>query len=925
MNVLEITKKELGKPYHDLEFLLNCLKEVLIENGEDDLAEFIPWINNRVNFSPKFYTEEHVQLYSIAFQLLNMVEENGAVQNRRRIENDNSLSSIGGLWAESLKSLKEQGITEDQIVDSLSDIRVEPVLTAHPTEAKRSTVLEHHRMLYLLLVKRENKMYTDIEQKETEREIKLVLDRLWRTGEIYLEKPDLASELRNVLHYMTNVFPEVIPLLDRRLVQAWEDQGLDPKKIRDAEVLPKIRFGNWVGGDRDGHPLVTSDVTRQTLETLRMNAFVIVRRQLVKLIKLLSFSASIEDTTSEMRDRTHRMLETLHEEGNEAMHRNEGEVFRQFVNLMLTMLPLDVKRGHAVELKELPGRYIIARELVDDLKILQRALIQYGAENIAYSDIHEAIRIIETFGFHLAHLDVRQNSAFHDQAIAQIMKAAALDGDAFLGWNEKQRLHFLNEELKSPRPFIPRNMLRDLEHNANAAISCYQVLANHAELYGTFGLGGLIVSMTRETSDLLAVYLLAREAGLIENTPEGLVSKLPVVPLFETIEDLQKSPKIINEFLDHPFTQRSLEYQRKINGEKMPVQMVMVGYSDSNKDGGILASQWHLYHAQSELAEIGRKKGVKLRFFHGKGGSISRGAGPVRWFLKTLPHSSVNGDIRQTEQGETISQKYANKLNAAYNMELFVAGTAGSSILHKYTEKKKNNFDQTLKYLAEESRKHYMNLLHDPHFIDFFREATPIDAIEESKIGSRPSRRSGKKSLSDLRAIPWVFSWNQSRFNLTSWYGVGSTLENFQKEKPKEFEKFKKGIMKDSLLTYVFTNVDTSLAATDEEIMKQYASLVTDPKVREHIFGLIQDELAKTRKMIDILFELPFNDRRRQHHYSNVLRAEALNDLHKNQVALLKKWRKLKKHNADSEETKKITMRLLLTINGIASALRNTG
>ncbi|UZR94621.1 phosphoenolpyruvate carboxylase [Chondrinema litorale] len=921
MNTLSLVKEKLDKPYYDLEFLLECFREVLIESGELKLASQIPWINDIDDIKPEEFNQKLVQVYSIVFQLLNMVEVNGAVQNRRQLENE-AMSNVNGLWAQNLKMLKELKIPEKDVANLLSQVVVEPVLTAHPTEAKRATVLEHHRMLYLLLVKRENKMYTEFEQEDIRRDIKLTIDRLWRTGEIFVEKPDVPSELRNVIHYLANVFPEIIPIIDKRLLLAWEKEGYDVELLKDSEKFPKISFGNWVGGDRDGHPLVTDEVTAYTLSQLRLNAFVVIRRNLLLLVRKLSFSLSYNYANYEIRNRIEELEKELGEEGIKAFKRNDGEVYRQYVNLLLSKLPVDVKRQHATELKEHGACYKTSKELIRDLKILQESLIKFGAEKIAMSDVHESIRLVETVGFHLARLDVRQNSKFHENAVKQLMDAASLNGAEFIEWNEKQRLEFINAELQSNRPFTHPKV--KLEDQAKAVTSCYSVLADHISKYGTEGLGEMIVSMTRSLSDLLTVYLLARESGLTTQTEDGLVCKLQVVPLFETIEDLQESPKILKSFLEHPFTKRSLEYQRKNRGFEKPVQQVMIGYSDSNKDGGILASQWFLYEAQEKLSQIGEEMGIKIRFFHGKGGSISRGAGPTHWFLRALPHSSVNGDIRLTEQGETISQKYANKINASYNMELLVAGTAGISIADAYTKKGKHALESMIRNLAEDSRDFYWKLISHPDFIYFYGEATPIDAIESSKIGSRPARRSGKRTLEDLRAIPWVFSWSQSRFNVTSWYGIGYTLEKLQKEKPKEFDKFKKAVKFDPLIRYVLTNVDTSLAATDEEIMAEYASLVKDERIRTSIFKLITKELKRTRLMLDTVLDLPFDKRRKNHHYSNVLRATAMKSLHTNQVYLLKKWR-AEKENGDLKNAEKTLTNLLLTVNAIASAMRSTG
>lgn len=919
---LTYVQKHLGKPYQDLAFLLECLKELLIENGESELARFVPWVNGKESgCPPEEFTEKHIQLYSIAFQLLNIVEVNGAVQHRRQQENGNSMDAVNGLWAQNLKTLLDQGFSQETISAALSQTWVEPVLTAHPTEAKRSTVLEQHREIYLLIVQLENQMWTDTERDEIKEAIKLSLERLWRTGEIFTTKPDVASEVRNVMHYLVNVFPDVIPVLDRRMAQAWKNIGLDPKLIRNTDAQPRISFGNWVGGDRDGHPFVTSEVTADTLSQFRLNAFVVVRRSLLRLVRRLSFACRYEQASIHVQRRIDELIEQLGDVGRSAYSRNDGEVFRQLANLIMNKLPLDVKRNHAVQVQDFPNSYRKAEELIEDLKLLQEGLIEYGAEKIAYSDVNEAIRCVQAFGFHLANIDVRQNSAFHDKAIEQLMAEASLEGD-FSAWNEERRLAFLNKELESNRPFS--HFKAALPKEADAVVGCLKVLAAHLEKYGNAGIGALIVSMTRSVSDLLCVYLLAREAGLLIPTDEGLVCPIPVVPLLETIEDLQAGEGIMEGFLSHPMTQRSLAYHQQIQQTPERMQQVMIGYSDSNKDGGILASQWNLYDGQAKISRIGSEKGIRIRFFHGKGGSISRGAGPTHYFIEALPHGAVNYSARLTEQGETIAQKYANKINASYNLELLVANTFSASLIHEQSPPKPHPLADVISYMAEESREFYQQLITNEHFIQFFREATPIDAIETSKIGSRPARRTGAHTLNDLRAIPWVFSWSQSRYNITSWYGVGFVLEKLMEERPKDFKRFKKSLKSDPLMKYVMTNVDTSLAATDEEIMESYADLVTGKECRKAIGGLLMEELARTRKMFSIIFDKDIKDRRAQHYHSNILRAAALKDLHRTQIALLKQWRHLKK-NGYEQEASFVQTRLMMSINAIASAMRNTG
>ncbi len=919
-NPLIEVKQRLGKPYEDLEFLLLALKEVLIENGEEEMAGQIPWINDVPPFDPNNFTLKHIQLYSIVFQLVNTVEVNGAVQQRRKKESTESLSSVHGLWANSFKTLRELGVTDANVSDYLKSIRVEPVLTAHPTEAKRATVLEHHRELYLLMVSRENEMYTEKELENIRLNIKLSLYRLWKTGEIFVEKPDIQSELRNILHYLTNVFPDVIPVLDRRMIQAMESEGFSSSSVTDSCSFPLITFGDWVGGDRDGHPLVTAEVTKHTLKQLRLNAMVVIRRCLTRLVKNLSFAIHRHQTSEAFQNRIAEMSSDLEYRAEAAILRNKGEAFRQFVNLMMTKLPLDTARGHATQLAEFEGAYIEKDELLEDLLLLKEELKKYGALSISNTDLNDAIRCVRIFGFHLAALDVRQNSEFHDRAITELMEASGYSGDPYIEWNEERRVQFLNEELKSNRPFSHANM--ELGDHAKAVVDVYKTVEKHIASYGLNGIGSFIVSMTRSLSDLLGVYILAREAGLTLKTEEGIVCAVPVVPLLETIEDLEMGPKILDAFLSHPFTKRSLTYIQNRQKSNKLVQQVMVGYSDSNKDGGILASQWNLYNAQSNLTRTGENHNVNIRFFHGKGGSISRGAGPTHYFMNALPHSSVNGDIRLTEQGETIEQKYANRVNAAYNLELLLASATSKTAISKSTERKPHPLADKMDFLAAESKKVYSALLQEDGFIPFFRQATPIDAIEMSKIGSRPSRRKGMNSLDDLRAIPWVFSWSQSRFNMTSWYGLGTTLTNYQLNDPEGFAKLKKAVKTDPFIRYVLTNVDTSLAATDEDIMRLYASLVQEDALRNKFMDLFLSELQKTRNIMFELLGRTIAERRPQHYYSNVLRASTMKDLHAKQVNLLRTWRKEKESGNGEGPT---LIALLTTINAIAGAMRNTG
>ncbi|MEM0940984.1 MAG: phosphoenolpyruvate carboxylase [Bacteroidota bacterium] len=909
----------LGQPYEDLKFLLSALKNALIDNGEEDLANDIPWINENEIQVDKI-TPKHIQLYSLIFQLVNIVEINGAVQYRREKE-DESLDSINGLWANNLSELLKEGFSRDEIQQAIREISIEPVLTAHPTEAKRATILEHYRELYLLIVKKENTMYTRAEIQNINHNIEQTIYRIWKTGEIYLEKPNVQDELRNILHYLVNVFPEVIAILDRRMLQAAKYVGMNIGEVCSNHHFPRLTFGDWVGGDRDGHPLVTAEVTQHTLLQLRLNAFVVIRRKLLMLVQRISFSFDLEEALPELRHRIEAMKQELGARGQEASGRNKGEVFRQMVNLMLHKLPVETSRGHATGLNELPGAYVHSLQLREDLNLLQRALIHYGAKTIAYDDVTAVIRVVDAFGFHLAALDIRQNSTFHDKAVEQLLIASRAKETNFSEWSEVKRVEFLNKELDSGRPFTHPSI--ELGPEAKTVMECYRTIASHTNKYGTNCIGSFIVSMTRSLSDLLVVYLLAREAGLTIMTDEGAISKIPVVPLLETIDDLENGTAIMEQFLDHSVTKRTLAYLTEQLNWNQPIQQIMVGYSDSNKDGGIMASQWNLYKAQFKLAEVGEKFGVKIRFFHGKGGSISRGAGPTHYFIKAMPFGAPGSDLRLTEQGETIAQKYANRVNAAYNLELLAANTLSKYLMDKRSERKFHYLSETLEWLARHSKKHYESMMQTEGFITFFRQATPIDAIEVSKIGSRPAKRTGMNTIDDLRAIPWVFSWSQARVHMTSWYGIGSALEELGKSKSDEYQALKKALRTDPFIRYVFTNIDTSLAATDEEIFKMYIELVKDDAVKEQFSALFIKELSLTRHHLENLIEKSIRERRKNHYYSNLLRASLMKPLHEKQVSLLRNWRDMKS-NGD-ENTARTQVELLLTINALSGAMRNTG
>ena len=912
---------DFEKAERDFLFLLQCFQEVLHDLGEHILADHLPWQNTGIPLENYPHSERALQAFSIFFQLLNMAEENSAAQNRRALEAENGLSYLTGLWGKTLLRFQKIGIPESTISSLLPEVSIDAVLTAHPTEAKRKTVLEQHRQLYLLLVKRENQMWTPLEQLEIRNEIKVVMERLWRTGEILVEKPQVSAERRNVMHYLYNIFSEVLPMLDKRLLQAWNAIGFDTSTLSDPRNLPRISFGSWVGGDRDGHPLVTAGVTKETLAEMRQSALRLVLHHLRELASKLSLSERLQTPGQALTLRIESLSKKLGKAGYEALKRNRHEPWRQFLNLMIASLPFATDTSDETSRSCELCCYIGADELLEDLLLLRMSLIAVGAQHIADMEVTPVYRIVQTFGFHLGTLDIRQNSQIHELALSQLMTAAGMNGNDFLEWDEPARRAFLDQELLSPRPFTHPDMTVGVE--AETVLSCYKVLVNHTKQYGTGALGSLIVSMTRNVSDLLIVYIFAREVGLMTPTENGDACLLPVVPLFETIDDLKKSPSILLEFLRHPVTKRSLDHRKTTSGKKRKLQEVMIGYSDSNIDGGIFSSTWTLYRAQEALLEAGGLCETDILFFHGRGGSISRGAGPTHRFIRAQPWGSFNAGMCFTEQGETIAQKYANRISAVYNLELFMAGAAEVLIRQRVGEKRAHPLEPVMDMLSDISNQAYRKLIGADGFLTFFREATPIDIIESTRIGSRPARRSGKTSLDDLRAIPWVFSWNQARFSLSGWYGVGSALEFLQNSIPETFEEIRNRSHAWPPLRYIISNADTSLASADLNIMRHYASLVGNIVIREHIFGMIETEYQRTKKYIEILFAEPLETQRLNVNKFITLRKEGLDMLHHQQIKLLKQWREMQ--NGTQEESDTLLLELFLTVNAISGGLRTTG
>ena len=539
----------------DRRFIIACFTEMLARINETEVIELInSTLQEDKMPAHELSSEKTIKSLSIYFQLMTLVEENGAAQYRRRLEDQDKVTNLRGSWAEAFHIWKNAGISEDEMLHAFSETHVIPVRTAHPTEAKRVTVIELHRELYLLLVQKENTSLSKLEQNAIRENIILLLERWWRTGDIYLDKPDISDERANVMYYLSKVFPNVVKNTDQQLKNSWIEAGLNPNKINNPDVFPKITFGSWVGGDRDGHPFVTPGVTKETLLLHRKAALALLRAELVNLVKKLSVSAIINPVPFLLSESIDHKVKALGESGQKALERNRYEPWRQFVNLMICQLDNTISENFA----DSKTHYKSAKALEEDLRLLRDVLTQNGLKSLAEELLFSVERSVQCFGFHLAKLDVRQNSAFHDKAVTQILKAIGEKDFDFENWDEEKRIQYLNRLLENNALITDITVSYGAE--ADNVLDCYRAVRQHINQYGIDGIGSFIISMTRNVSDLLVVYLLMRETQLLNTS-------IRVVPLLETIEDLKNGPQILDNFLQHPITRERLERVRELKIE----------------------------------------------------------------------------------------------------------------------------------------------------------------------------------------------------------------------------------------------------------------------------------------------------------------------------------------------------------------------
>ena len=927
----ERLKRGFARVERDLSWMMGIFRELLDELGEKEVGEALPWVHGAKHLPP-IKEGKITRAYAIAFGLLNLAEEVAAAAMRQLNEAINGPQHEPGSWAQALCRLKGSGETAEHLAATLPTLRVEPVLTAHPTEAKRRSILACMQEIHAILLERGGQSGKDGSDRERRDHLKTVLERWWRTEEVRTQRPTVDMEREGVIHCLAGSMARSIAETDRRLRDAWQIAGFGPGGPVHPAVRPMLSFGTWVGGDRDGHPLVTPAVTEQSLQLYRTAAVQLIASGLERLASHLTLSRKYHGVPAELEKWLPEWRRLAGAKAEAEVSVYQEEPWREAVLLMRRRL-----------LAESQG-YLQPEDLILDLGVVRRALLAVGAHRLAAAEADTMIRLIEVFGFHLAVLDIRQNSSRHDEAIEELQSKTGEAGKPYRKMSEAERRQLLDAWWES-LPWSTEEVI-SAGPAAREVIGVYQVLGNHVASHGSDGLGLSIVSMTRDVSDLMVVHLFSRVAGLRVSDQEGRqVCPLPVTPLFETLEDLERAPRVVSEFLQHPIARKALkvlanresESDRRrrlalvdpgegtvvLPTEPPPVLRVMIGYSDSNKDAGLLSSQWALHRSQRGILKAARDQGVAARFFHGRGGTVSRGAGPTHRFLEALPRGTLSGDLRVTEQGEVIGQKYGTVATAAHNLELLLAGTTLTSLLPEDAIEDDPAMVEIFEVLSRESMASYRKLIETPGFIDYFRQATPIDAVERSTIGSRPARRTGAADFQDLRAIPWVFSWSQARFFLPGWYGAGTALRRLAKEEAKLFRRLRERLASWPFAKYVFNNLESGIASADLEVSQGYVELVKETNLRESITRMIREEFAEVRSGLTELFQKPLADRRPRFRFTVERRVVPLRALHERQIILLKYWRKAEE--AGDSSAGGLLADLRQSIAAIAAGLRTTG
>ncbi len=846
-------------------------------------------------------TQAVVRAFSYFLQLANIAEDEHHIRRRRAHDLAGSPPREGSLVF-ALDSLSTAAVSPEAIADFFAHAVVAPVLTAHPTEVQRQSLIRNHRDLARLLDQRERLQMTPEEVADNDLALANSILTLWQSRMLRPVRLKVLDEVKNGITYFKETFFTELP---RLYIQA--TQQLQKRYPEKTWALPPFfRVGSWIGGDRDGNPFVTAEILR---EALRLQSAAALNHYLDEIHELggeLPLSDLLVTVTPE--------LLALAEHSTDHSPQRADEPYRRalsgiYARLAATSRVLDQVEPVRHEIGQATP-YATPDALRVDLKILANSLKLNGSANLAGGRLRRLMRAVQVFGFHLAPIDLRQNSEVHARSVAELLAGAGRCPD-YEALSENERISLLTAEIATPRPLYSPYLTYSDETQGELAI--FFSARELRQRYGDAALPNCIISKTDGVSDLLELALLLKESGLLLPGAKPQLN-VNIIPLFETIEDLQKSAATMAGVFAIP------AYRELISG-RGDEHEVMLGYSDSNKDGGFLTSGWELYKAEIQLAQVFKQHGVRLRLFHGRGGSVGRGGGPTYHAILAQPAGAVSGQIRLTEQGEVISTKYGNVDTGRRNLEVLLAATLEASLTdHENRVEPAEQFHAVMDDLSLRAFTAYRGLVYEtPGFTTYFRQSTVVSEIALLNIGSRPASRKASERIEDLRAIPWVFSWAQCRLMLPGWYGFGAAVDGYLSANPEGLTTLRRMVKSWPFFQSLLSNMDMVLAKTDLAIASRYAELVTDAELRERIFTQIKAEWARTKKHLlaileqdDFLADNPMLRRSLQ------LRSPYMDPLNHLQVELLKR------HRA-GETDERLARGIHLSINGVASGLRNSG
>jgi len=847
-----------------------------------------------------------IRAFSVFFDLVNLCEQRARVRVLRHRTRQADPLPIPESIEAALRQLRQRGVTADEMQTLLRQAYLAPTFTAHPSEARRRTVLDKLRQLNEEMDRLERLDLLPREQARTRLAIKEEIEALWQSDLVRVLRPTVLDEVRHGLEVVEHTLFEVVPRLYRDLEQSLEQ--VYPEL--EGRIPPLLRFRSWIGGDRDGNPNVTHDTTAQAVTMHQQTVLRLYSARVTDLLRRLSQTASFAPPSADLRASLQADREQLRELSGLPTH----EPYRLKCRAILAHLERTRQYINSIDLRwsdepaqPPPGIYFSGQELQEDLRLISESLAAAKAVAATQGALHDLIRLVEVFGLHLMQLDIRQHSSRHSEALAEVFAWAGVCPN-YLTLSPEEKLHLLERELATPRPLLPTHL--PFREETVEVIQTFRTLAALLERQCPEAVQTYIISLTTEPFHLLEVLLLAREAGLFR--PAAGVSRLDIVPLFESLEALRSAVALLRRLLGMPVYRRHVA----LRGNR---QEVMIGYSDSNKESGYLQSVWALYRVQIELTALGQAEGVAIAFFHGRGGAIGRGGGPANRGILAQPPGTVAGRLRLTEQGEMIADRYGQRAIAERHLEQVIHALLLASF-PQAGEAPPPQWEAVMERLAGSSRRHYRALVYEnEEFLSYFEQATPIEEIAQLKLGSRPTRRKASRNIDDLRAIPWVFSWMQSRHTLPGWYGLGSALEEYLNAEPNGLETLQAMYERWPFWNVAINNVEMILSKADLTIARLYADLVVDQGIAERIFGRIQAEYLRTERYVcqiaqqsALLEKMPVLQRSIQQ------RNPYVDPLSFIQTVLLRRLR-----SGDTGE--ELQAAVLESINGVAAGLKNTG